>query len=225
MTTIFCQQKWLVVGVEDMKTITIGNKQFKNTSDAKIFVKEKFNSYCNGETVSPLDTMFFIELLKMRTDGGVTKIGCGIKRMFIRKNKYGGSTLWIERTDGSETDFSIYKSLDRKTSRIKLTQNEIDFRKACRTAIVDDKKLLKSKTNLFGDAHHTTEFEVLVKNFINVYTIDIEKVLFEGHNDGDCEISFADKILEKIWVEYHSTNVSWIVLSKDEHKIKHKKTI
>jgi hypothetical protein len=208
-----------------MKMVTIGNKQFKNASDAKIFVKEIFGSYIPGETISPPDTIFFIELLRLHPDGGISKIGCGAKRMFIRKNKYGGNTLWLERNDGSETDFSIYKPLDRKTTRIKLTRNEIDFRKACRTAIVDDKKLLKSKTNSFGDAHHTTEFEVLVKNFIKLYAIDIEKVLFEGHNDGDCEISFVDKTLEKTWIEYHRTNVSWIVLSKDEHKTKHKKPI
>lgn len=202
--------------------ITIGDHQFKNQSEAKAFVKGKFKSYNEGETISSTDTLFFRELLKLRDDRGVQKIGSGIKRMFIRKNKYGGNTLWIERIDGTETDFSIYKPLERKTVRVKLTQKEIDFRKACRTAIVEDKKNLKRETNSFGDAHHEIEFEELIINFIKLYSVDIENLKFVGHNDGDCEISFVGKSLETEWIRYHRINASWNVLSKSDHKEKHR---
>jgi hypothetical protein len=201
--------------------IIIGNHQFKNQSAAKVFVKEKFNSYSEGETLSPSDTLFFIDLLKLREDNGIQKIGSGVKRIFVRQNKYGGNTLWIERTDGSETDFSIYKPLERKTNRVKLTQNEIDFRKACRTAIVEDKKSLKRETSSFGDAHHEIRFEELIRNFIKLYNVDVENLNFVGHRDGDYEILFSDKILETEWIRYHRANVLWNVLSKSEHKEKH----
>lgn len=198
--------------------ITIGNKSFKNQTEAKSFIKTLFNTYVlDGETLSEHDTLFFTSLLKLRNDNGVSKIGCGIKRMFVKQNKYGGNTLWIERTDGTQTDFSIYKPLERKTNRVRLTPNEIDFRKACRTAIVEDKKKLKYESDLFGDVHHETPFEKLVEMFIIEYSINVDKLRYHGHTDGDCEISFVDKEVEGLWISYHRTHAELVVLPHVDH--------
>ncbi len=199
--------------------IVIGIHKFKNKTEIKAFIKDILNKYfIEGESISKLDFEFFAELLKPRAD----KIGCGVKRIFLKYNKYGGKTLWIERVDGTQTDFSVYKLLDHISSKRIQSKNEIDFRKACRTAIVEDKKKLKYDSGLFGDAHHYgKEFEQLVTDFIKKYNIQVEKLNFLGHEDGDIEISFVDKDLEQVWIEFHRRNAKMEVLSKEEHKIKH----
>lgn len=206
----------------DMSIIVVGTKQFKNQTDFKNFARSILNKYIfENQTISEEDTLFFIDVLKLREDAGATKIGCGIKRMFLRNNKYGGRGIWIERIDGTETDFSIYKPIGRKTNGVKYTQKEIDFQNACRTAIVEDKKKLKRETNSFGDAHHCTHFKNMVCEFKTMYSINPENLLFVGHEDGNQEILFADKVIENAWVEYHRRNVKWEVLSKCDHKQKH----
>jgi len=199
--------------------IVIGINKFKNKTEIKSFIKNILNRYSlEGENISKSDFEFFVELLKPRAD----KIGGGVKRIFLKYNKYGGKTFWIERVDGTQTDFSVYKLVDVLGDNRIRSKNEIDFRKACRTAIVEDKKKLKFDSGLFGDAHHyDKQFEQLVMDFIKQYDIKVENVKFLGHEDGDIEISFIDKDLEQLWIESHRSNGKMEVLSKEEHKIKH----
>jgi hypothetical protein len=199
--------------------IVIGIHTFKNKTEVKVFIKDILNKYSiEGQSISKSDFEFFIELLKPRAD----KIGCGIKQIFLKYNKYGGKTFWIERIDGTRTDFSVYKLLDYISNKGMQSKNEIDFRKACRTSIVEDKKKLKYDRGLFGDAHHYEKlFEQLVRDFIQQYDIDVEKLKFLGHCDGEIEISFCDKDLEQLWIEFHRQNGKMEVLPKEEHKSKH----
>lgn len=202
--------------------IVIGIRKFKNKTEIKSFIKNILNRYSlEGENISKSDFEFFVELLKPRAD----KIGCGVKRIFLKYNKYGGKTFWIERVDGTQTDFSVYKLVDIINNSRTRSKNEMDFRKACRTAIVEDKKKLKFDSGLFGDAHHyDKQFEQLVMDFIKQYDIKVENVKFLGHGDGEIEVSFADEVLEKAWVEFHRRNAKMEVLPKEEHKSKHSKT-
>jgi hypothetical protein len=203
--------------------IRVGKHEFKTYSEAKEFTKNVFNKYNVGETVSEEDKEFFISGIKLREYRCDDKIGCGIKRIFVDKNKYGGKTAMLERIDGTQTDFGIYKHLERKTNKLIQTDKEVDFRKACRTAIVADKKKLKFETNSYGDVHHEEkEFSELVTQFISKYNIDVEITKFIGHKDGDIEICFIDKDLEKLWIDFHGTNSKLEVLSKEDHKLKHK---
>lgn len=202
--------------------IVIGIRKFKNKTEIKSFIKNILNRYSlEGENISKSDFEFFVALLKPRAD----KIGCGVKRIFLKYNKYGGKTFWIERVDGTQTDFSVYKLVDIINNSRTRSKNEMDFRKACRTAIVEDKKKLKFDSGLFGDVHHyDKQFEQLVMDFIKQYDIKVENVKFLGHGDGEIEVSFADEVLEKAWVEFHRRNAKMEVLPKEEHKSKHSKT-
>jgi len=198
--------------------IKIGSLEFKTLSEAKKFTKKIFNKYSIGDVVSDEDREFFISGLKMRSDKGMEKIGCGVKKIIINGNKYGGKTAWVERMDGTKTDFGIYKHLEDPTT------NEKDFRKACRTAIVEDKKKLKRENNLYGDVHHDRiSFEDLIQKFINECKIDINKIEFGGHSEKEIEVYFVDKDLEKLWIDFHNKNSCLKVLSKENHMKEHRR--
>jgi hypothetical protein len=70
--------------------IAVGNKTFKNWSEAKSFAKILYDKYkFEGGVLSEEDKMFFYEALKLRGARGLEKIGCGINKIFIRANGYG----------------------------------------------------------------------------------------------------------------------------------------
>lgn len=127
--------------------------------------------------------------------------------------------MWIERIDGSETDFSYIKCFVRKSDKVKITQHELDVKKSARNAIHKYMKKLKIERNQYGDAHHSNiTFDQLFDNWTLENNIDIEKIEVGGHRDGEEEIYFVDKDIEKSFIEYHNDHASIEVLSPYYHR-------
>ncbi|HPJ83929.1 MAG TPA: DCL family protein [Methanothrix sp.] len=106
---------------------------------AKECTRNILNNYDMGATISREDQEFLTSALRLRGSEGEQKIGCGIKRIYIGSDGYAKRCFYLERNDGSITDFSYLKCFSGHTKRAKKSQKMKDFEMACRTAIMSDK--------------------------------------------------------------------------------------
>jgi hypothetical protein len=90
--------------------IEIGPMVFDTKIKSKDYYNGIFSRYPDGQDVGGKD---FDELNKLieKHHIGEEKIGCGIKRIFRDKTKYGANCFWIERIDGTKEDFSCRKCI------------------------------------------------------------------------------------------------------------------
>jgi hypothetical protein len=105
-----------------------GTPKYKKTLLEKckfILNKYEINSILNDE-----DKIYMTTIIQNHKEAK-QKIGCGIKNIRIRLSQYNNKAFYIERNDGTTTDFSYIKSLYH-ASPIS------DIKKACRTAIYQD---------------------------------------------------------------------------------------
>ena len=201
----------------------IGGIKFKSLTDARNYTKGIYASYRIGQTLSAEHTAFMISALHFRGQEGEQKIGCGVRRIYMTSNEYGKKSFCIERIDGSETDFSYYKIFARKTERVKKSDKRVDFEKACRYAVKDDILNIKNDFNTDIIAHHDIKpFKDIVDDFISQNNIDVETIDFDGHDDGETHIEFADKDLEIMWRLYHRDKSQISLVTASEHKMLHK---
>jgi hypothetical protein len=191
------------------------------------YVQEILGHYQDGEYISQEDLEFMTSLLSYHP-WSYQKIGCGISRMWIEKNEgYPTRGFWLERSDGSKTDFSFYQCLEN-AGLLK------DFKKACRKAVapfvIDFKnKFFKDNSNpiccitnrlINKNTSHVDHispktFDKILSNFIELYCIDVLKVKFTEHDDSKIGIEFLDKDLEKRWIDFHNINAELRVISAE----------
>jgi Protein of unknown function (DUF3223) len=202
------------------KPITIGAKEFKFQKDALAFFKKMLNSYRANRTIEEGDHEFLLALLERHPEAA-RKIGVGIKRFYKAPTEMGTSCFWVERTDGSKTDFSYITAV--KAQGKSLYQ---EFADACRNAVRAD--LIKTKEEFFnqhGDEHGKVEceisgekmaiyeshldhkkpltFQVIVNTFIAANNITISKGMLSTPQDAQFESEFSDQSTKRQFKEYH----------------------
>ncbi len=123
------------------KPIDLGHVDFKTQTAALGHFKDMLNRYALGEEISPKDHDDLLALIQRHPEAK-QKIGCGVQRFVINMSDKGTRCFWIERTDGSRTDFSYIWAV--KGEGPTLFQ---EFSEACREAVKTD--LVIGKRNFF----------------------------------------------------------------------------
>lgn len=150
--------------------------------------------------------------LLARHPHAVAKRGIGVRHVMVRKTlPYGTPCFWIERLDGSGTDFSYIECIAPRTQHDK-------FAAAARTAI--DPQIVAFKAvmpvphfcpvtaeRLDPETAHVDHappwtFERILDAFI-ANGVDVAGADLDGDDDGDCVQRFGDNVLRDGFAKLH----------------------
>lgn len=208
-----------------VKTVQIGNHEWKYQKDALLFYKEILNAYKIDDSLIGEDFDEIFNLIKNHPNA-VSKIGCGIESIFIAGDGYDKQCFHIKRTDGNTENFSYIKAVVGEASSFTI------FSKACRKAVEPD--MIKAKEKAFGnnatikcqetrqdltpeqahiDHRPPNTFSVIVDRFREVENISLDSV--EYVSVGQYGRVFADDHLSNSFIEYHKKMAKLRIVSKD----------
>ncbi|MBX3208412.1 MAG: DCL family protein [Labilithrix sp.] len=168
---------------------------------------------------------FLRELLERHPERDI-KVGCGVARVYIGGNDFGKRCFWIERIDGSRTDFSFI-------SCISPPSHESEVRTAMRRHI--DSQIIAFRDHAFSegvavacaitgqlvaneDAHidhrPPNTFHTLVDRFLASESREIRTVAVEPTRDGVTAWGLADLELAARWSAFHAQYCDLQVVTK-----------
>lgn len=172
---------------KNKKIYYINGFEFKTQKSLREYIQKNIyrDIYKDYENISEDHLRFMIDLLSYH-EYSEQKIGCGVKRMWLqREHLYNGRCFWLERSDGSITDFSFYQC-------IKASPIYRDFTSACRTSILELMAnfrreyfsnrenslcpILGKPMNMFNshvDHKPPATFDAIVKEFIDINKIKL----------------------------------------------------
>jgi hypothetical protein len=202
------------------KPIIIGNKEFKFQKDALSFFKEMLSRHCVNKTIKGEDHDLLHAVVERHPEATV-KIGVGIDRFYKAPTEIGTNCFWIERTNGSKTDFSYITAVKAKGKSLYQ-----EFAEACRNTVRAD--LNKTKEEFFknhGDEEGKVEceltgekiaiyeshldhkkpmtFQVLVNTFIGANGIKITEKMLSLSQDAQFETEFVNDEIKEKFKKYH----------------------
>lgn len=200
--------------------IIVGHKTFKTQKDALEFFKEMLNSYRVNTTINGENHDLLLAVLERHPEAQ-QKIGVGIKRFYKAPTDKGTNCFWVERTDGTKTDFSYLTAVKAKDKSLYQ-----EFSEACRNAVSND--LTKAKEMFFmenadengkveceitGDKIAIYEshldhkkpmtFQVIVNTFILANNITLSKQMISASKDQQFEKEFTDQVIKAKFIDYH----------------------
>jgi hypothetical protein len=208
-------------------------KIFNSKNDAILFFKNMLHRYQDNQEVDEADSQLLIALLERHPEAQ-QKIGCGIKRFCRKRTTEGTSCFWLERLDGSSTDFSFRLCVAGKGKTLYQ-----EFAEACRSAV--QPALNSAKQEHFaknGNAQGKVQceitgewiasyeshvdhkkpmtFQVIVATFVSAHDIQITRELLSEPRDAQFTTTFVDTNVQEKFREYHHKLASLRVI-----KIKH----
>ncbi len=92
---------------------SLNYREFPTKKEAILFFRAMLKRYRNGDTIDEQDSTYLLNLLERHEDAE-GKIGCGMKRFFRKLSVDGTPCFWLERTDGTLTDFSYIDCVSAK---------------------------------------------------------------------------------------------------------------
>jgi len=193
---------------------------FSSKKDAKMFFKNMLSRYRNKQEISSDDAPLLRVLLERHPEA-VEKIGCGVKRFYRDGTGMGTDCFWIERDDGSKTDFSYISCVDAKSNSLYQ-----EFAEACRQAVqadLDHAKVRHFEVHGNGEGKVRCEvsgemvglkeshldhakpmtFQVIVQTFITANKIEIALEMLSEPADHQFVTTFVDEDLARRFREYH----------------------
>jgi hypothetical protein len=200
--------------------VRVGELEFPTKKAAKVFFKEMLARYSDGEDTNAEDSAHLDKLIERHPEAA-QKIGPGIKRFYRQRTDKGTSCFWLERTDGTETEFSYPTCVDAKEKSL-----YEEFAEACREAVQPD--LIATKREYFGkhadhegrvpcditgemikfDESHLDHkkpmtFQVIVRTFIAANSIVPSRAMLSKPRDQQFSTTFTDQELAKRFRDYH----------------------
>lgn len=184
-----------------------------------------------GEVHDPAARAFVIGLLEHHPFASDV-IGTGVKRVLVKTvQPFGTRGFWVDRTDGTGTDFSYLKCL-------RPTKPRDTFNAACRTAVRD--QIQWARTIQFGanitiqcpvsgelitrDTSHVDHavpwtFQAIVDAYLASNPVDLATVAYVGysatnHLDGQIVRQFQDETLARSFAEFHAGRATLRVVSR-----------
>lgn len=176
--------------------------------------------YALGQTVDELDSIDLTALILLYPRAA-EKIGCGIRRFFVGQDDHGGYCFWIERIDGTKTDFSLERCITRKDPSLYQQFSEA-FHEAVRRDLYDTKQdLLKQQADgqgrircrITGELAARDEvylahlppmtFANLVEKFIIDHGIVPDQSMLSVHKDGQTGPRLKDPALAELFRAFH----------------------
>jgi hypothetical protein len=113
-----------------------GAETFATKSAADARIAGVLRKYQAGSRLAPEDDNF-MRLVLNRHASASEKIGVGVDHIEVMQSDYGNRCFCIVRVDGSRIDFSYKSCLTPRSA-------EEDFKKACRTSVVNTVLAFKS---------------------------------------------------------------------------------
>jgi hypothetical protein len=180
-------------------------------------LSEVLNAHRVGDTLEGEEAKFVREMLN-RHPRAEQKVGCGVRRLYVGEGfKRGARCFWLERLDGSRTDFSFLKCLSAPTAYAVVC-------KAARQAILG--QILAYKEEFFASARrrdeparcaltqepvaedychvdHVIPFDALLREFLRVEGLRAPEIEILGTGDGEQVKRFADEVLAQRWRTFH----------------------
>lgn len=217
------------------KTYTLGGKNYKTKADIRRRARAIKESNREEVSIAGEDHEFMLDLLGMHPDAAA-KIGAGVKRFFIRSDvdMVGSKCFWVERVDGSETDFSYNKCIAESGD-----SDYQAFCAACRRAVARFTSDFKKKQFLSGgkmacpitgeimtvDSAHVDHmepwtFREIIKAYITFRSVDLSAVQIGGTNaDGAMRKDLLDGDLKNDFVKFHNARARYRLLSPRGNQI------
>jgi len=179
------------------------------------------NSY--GDPITDPAEVEFLKDLIARHVNADQKIGVGIKHFYVDTAPLGfGNCFWIERVDGTRTDFGVPSCLE-DIGRV----NRRSLRFAVREYVQQF-----SRDNLSGDTFvsaysgktfprdqvhvdHVVPFETIVTQFFADRKFDLDASLLTKSVDNNEEPAWKDPDLIAAFVEYHNSHALRLVHCKE----------
>lgn len=200
--------------------VVLNGIEFKFQKDAIEHFKNMLERYRNGQTIAGDDRDMLLALLERHPQAD-KKIGCGVKRLYKDRTDMPTSCFWIERTDGSRTDFSYRTAISAKEKSL-----DREFLEACRAAVQDDMQLTKKRyfekcadrdkkveCDITGDKVAISEshldhkkpltFQVIVNTFICANDIEIKPEMLLMSQDAQFQTTMIDRQLKDKFRRYH----------------------
>jgi len=205
---------------------TINGRYFGSKKAVIEFVRENIHSkYKDHEAISEPHLTFMVALLRHHPWSD-QKIGAGVRKMWVAPTKqYQTRCFWLERIDGTKTDFSFRQCLE-------LPSEIRDFKQACRQAVAPFVIDLKRRffqnrlsplcpilhipmTLETSHVDHTppNTFERIVEDFVGQRSVNVKTIALLEHGDGCIGNRFADKKFEKDWIDFHNSRAELRVIS------------
>lgn len=218
--------------------VVIGAKSFSSKKAAKEHFRSILSSSEIGSTIVD-DAKEDLMHLIMRHPESTQKIGKGVKRFFAGRGDYGTTCFYLERVDGSTTDFSFNAAVDQKEPTLHQR-----FSQACREAVGPELRAAKLK---FFDENQNEDkrvpceitgrlivlrqahldhkppmtFQVIVQTFIASLGGCIEDSWISPPSDNEFVARFSDQVIQKKFVEFHHSLVrdthSLRIIAKEEN--------
>lgn len=185
--------------------------------------------HCSGilgkPGLSEEDSAFLRDLIERHPERD-QKVGVGIRRFFVAADGFGRRCFWLERVDGSRTDFSFKSCLTPPT-------HETDVRQALRHLITE--QIIAFRDNAFSlspevpcaitgamvnsDGSHIDHrppltFLGLIESFFAGSGLSYETVPVKPTADGDTATYLADEQIANAWCEYHRANAVLQIVTK-----------
>jgi len=202
------------------QSVVINGREFKYQKDAIEYFKKMLDRYRNGQTITADDHEMLMSLLERHPEAD-KKIGCGVKRLCKDKTDMPTSCFWIEREDGSRTDFSYRTAISAKGKSLYQ-----EFLEACRNAVQDDLRITKERFfETHGDENGKVEcditrervaiyeshldhkkpltFQVIVNTFIGANSIELKIEMLSMSQDAQFQTTFVDLDLKEKFRRYH----------------------
>ena len=209
-----------------MSKYYIGGLEFSSKAAIKSRVQGILKSYAPGTRLAGGDKILMFDLLHSHPNHD-QKVGCGVAEIFVRTfPPYNTKGFYLERLDGTGTDFSYNQCLQPATQRA-------DFVAACRVAVAPailafkQEQFRQSPTHLcpisgesltWDNVHvdHAPPlfFSEIVRQFIKEYDISICKIKIGGRGrDGETTVYFEDAHIAKQFVAFHDERAALRLLS------------
>ena len=172
---------------------------------------ERCRSILYGDTEVIGDDFDFMMSILARHSEAQSKIGGGVVRMWSAQNPVYTHTrnFFIERTDGTTTDFSFTQCITKTD----------DFKSACRNAIRPQIKAFRAEHNMDNSRHvdhHPESFDNLLKRFVEIH--GKSKVKDNADNEYGCFLE--DPEYEKKWYDFHAAEAQLRDISDKENLTK-----
>lgn len=211
------------------QTYVLGGKEFPSKQAAYREAKALLKSSQPGERLSGDDNDLMMDLFATHYNFE-KKAGAGVYYIYVRAATMGSKCFAAMRTDGTMTDFSYKKCLGRDNPYA-------DFAEAGRIAIKNQIDAFRddyfrqsppyicpisgqSMTPETCEVDHTPpmKFDLIVKTFLKTKGVEVGSSIIRGQ-DGVMLRQFADKSIERDFLEFHSQTASLRVVAKGGHKI------
>ncbi|HMO41558.1 MAG TPA: DCL family protein [Kiritimatiellia bacterium] len=190
-----------------------GSNEFTSQDAVKKHCAEIRRKYGLGGTViEPEDISLLSDLIACHVEHD-SKVGCGIARFYVdAAPEHQGECFWIERKDGSRTDFGVpaclvgIARLNHQSLRMAV-KYQIDAFMSSKLAEHDDtfKSEYSGASFPISEAvvDHTVTFQSIIEQFFSPRGIDITKELLTISRDQKSEPVWRDPEMLSEFLEFH----------------------